>query len=182
MLFLEEYFYFVRTHKKIDKVMYNYWARVSSVCHTIKWENFRDEKYKAYAVLKDWYLNHGEDYNFESMVGMIFGEIIANMCGEKSYSFCKDYINSDSRFGCIKNYNSIEIPPFYYRTVKSFMAHPLLFWISKKVIYIIKKFIGKLMDKYSATYKFCNYVTYRIIRKYSVISEDHKKFIEKWSE
>ncbi|MBR4720790.1 MAG: glycosyltransferase family 2 protein [Clostridia bacterium] len=169
MVFLEKYFYFIRSYKKINKVMYNYRKNTMSVTHSIKMEKSLTAGYNASYNLYEWYNSIGEEFNFHSVCGMVFSGRLDDLCGENTYKYCKNYIYTDARFNCIENYKNIAIPPYYYPKVKHFMEHTFLFWLCKKVKYKISKMLLFLAEKFKFLHTLYDYIIYRVIRRYKKI-------------
>ena len=166
MNFLEKYFYFVCSYQKINKVLYDYRKNTSSFTHTKKIIDVLSSIFNVNSGLRDWYNSLGEDYNLDSVCGMIFSEVLDDLCGQNTYSYCKNYINDDPRFNCINNYKNIGIPPYYYPKVKHFMEHTFLFWLVKKIQYKTKMVIMRLIEKHKFLSSFLDYIVYKKIRGY----------------
>jgi len=171
MLWMEQYSYHIKSYRSIDKVINNYRKNSESILHTIKWSKIAQGKLYSYALLKEWYKARGEKYNLDVGTGMIFSEILDTVCGENTYIFCKNFIDTHSEFACVKNYKNIEIPPFYYPKVERFMEHTFAFWIKNKVKYKCLKMLTGLAKSFPKLNKLYEYVLYVKIRKYSVAED-----------
>lgn len=144
----------------------NYRKNENSILHTVRWQKVAQRKMTSYKLIKSWYESLDEDGRLEASTGMLFGEILENLCDESSYTFCKNFIENHPEFSCIKDYKNIAIPPYYYPQVKHFMEHTFLFWLWKKVKYKISKVLMFLAQKFNLLLRFYKYVVYVKIRGY----------------
>jgi len=178
--FAERAFYCSKTIRKINKNIYNYWSNQSSATHTMNYEKFFNENYKAFTLTRDWFFEKfNESQNVEYSVLMLFSDIVREVCLKNSFKNAKEYFN-DERFLPIKRYKEFSLHTKRLKNIlRDWDERPRMVWLKSKFIYGTTKLFVNLLYKCKILRGFLEYLNYKIRRKYKCIDNDDLWVIEK---
>lgn len=168
--FVEMVLYWAKTHRRIKKIIFNYWECFDSYLHTkttverlLHIKTAFEEKWKYFDAC-----GCTENPSAQRMMALTTAESLLRVCAELSCHGAREFVNMHcNRY--LREHPEEKLWPDCQKSLEAYNRQPSMFWLKSRVLIGVPMFVKRVCYRIPGVRKVVNYLFSKYIMKMTPI-------------
>ena len=164
--FIEMALYFVRTFRRMDRVMFSYWMNADSCVHTTRMMEAVTEAHKANCQKAAFLEAHGEQVDTDVSLVWSVANRLPDLCAVCGHGDLRKFMQINC-YDILARRPDIHFGPRLWNRLGAYEKHPRLYWLKYRMTLGVCYAAMDLVKKIPGVYRVADYWISRLRRGYT---------------